>query len=76
MPCIVVVRVHVIMVEYLTMLITVVGKVFWRVIVLGVFLVLFLLCALGWFVHQVIEIAVVILVFATELRVVTLPSIA
>ena len=64
------------MFEYLTMLITVVGKAFWGVIVLGVLLVLLLLCALGCFVRQVIEIAVVILVFATELRVVTLPSIA
>ena len=69
-------RVHVIMVEYLSFFITVVRKAFWGVIVLGFLLVLLLLCALGWFVRQVVEIAVVILVFATELRVVTLPSIA
>ena len=51
MPYIVVMRVHVIMFEYLTMLITVVGKAFWGVIVLGVLLVLLLLCALGCFVR-------------------------
>lgn len=51
MPCIVVMRVHVIMVEYLTFLITVVRKAFWGVIVLGFLLVLLLLCALGWFVR-------------------------
>ena len=44
-------RVHVIMVEYLTFLITVMRKAFWGVIVLGFLLVLLLLCALGWFVR-------------------------
>ena len=60
---------HIIVVEHLALLIA-------GVIVLGILLGLLLLCALGWFVRQVVEIAVVILVLATKLSVVTLPSTA
>ena len=60
---------HIIVVKHLALLIAGVN-------VLGILLGLLFLRAHSWLVCQVVEIAVVILVLATQLSVVTLPSTA